>query len=222
MVQRPGVCTLEVLGVLAAILLLAGCGAEISHRMAVTSASPTNTLPTTCTTASRPAGEPTKPPTSTAALTRTTPTSIPGTGTLSRDQVRLDTSKSMYGRGEQIEYVAVNDLERTIFYVGGCSWPIIQKVEGEDAVYMVTNRLESTPPVRELKPGENLRCSWDQEAWQDPDREGCSRFQHYVQLALVPSGHYRFAFCYSLDRSDARCNEKARMVYSQVFTIKDR
>jgi hypothetical protein len=143
-----------------------------------------------------------------------------GSPPIPTDHVRVVVSRQVYALGEEVLFKITNTSPRTIYYTFGCSRPLIYKFEGQDSVALTTNTDDSIPFVTALIQGETNTCRWDQRVWQDPNRKGSARFQHYNELGMILPGQYRFRLDYYLDLSDVHANEKAKTVYSDVFTIR--
>jgi len=162
-------------------------------------------------------------PTVTTVPTPPSPGPTQERGTPTGDQMGITVSRDVYRTGEEITFRITNHSDQVLYYVyGGCGWPTIRKVDGDDFTPLVTQRIESVPHPTEVGPGETHTCSWDQRVWQDPDREGPARFATYIERAPVPPGQYQFVLVTYVDREDALSLENRRTTYSRIFSIEQR
>ena len=137
----------------------------------------------------------------------------------SGDRVEIAVSKDVYQTGEAITHTIANGLDTSVYYVYGCSWPVVYKVEDDGLTSLIVSKVESVPFPTEVKPGESKTCSWDQRAWQDPDQQGEARFQSAIELVQVPKGHYQFVLTYYLDTADALSSEDGKITRSRIISI---
>jgi hypothetical protein len=128
-------------------------------------------------------------------------------------------SKSAYQVGEIVEFTISNSSDAEVYYTYGCSWPIIRKIEDGKPMYLTFSILDVEPGLFSLKPGQTNNCTWHQMAWQDPNRQGNERYQHYLELLQVPSGTYQFWLDFFSDQEDIYSNEKAKSAWTDLFTI---
>lgn len=155
----------------------------------------------------------------------TVPTSLSSGPTQERgmatgDQMEITVSQDIYQAGEEVTFAITNRSDQVLYYVyGGCGWPTIRKVDGDDLTPLVTQRIESVPHPTEVGPGETHICSWDQRVWQDPDRQGPARFAYYIERAPVPPGQYQFVLVAYLEWEDALSLENRRTTHSRIFSI---
>jgi hypothetical protein len=138
----------------------------------------------------------------------------------SGDEMTITVSRETYRSGEDVAFTITNRSDQVLYYVyGGCGWPTIRKMDGNDLTPLTTWRVESVPHPTEVGPGETHICSWDQRVWQDPDRQGPARFAYYIERAPVPPGQYQFVLVYYLDWEDALSFENRRTTYSRIFSV---
>lgn len=130
------------------------------------------------------------------------------------------TTKSNYQTGENVEYKIINNSNKNIYYTWGCGLPTPMKLSEKIDIPMLVDILENEKPVLMLAPGETRICTWDQKVWQDPSKEGTSRFKSYLYLAPVPPGQYQFKFVYTFDESvEYLIYTHKEISYSNEFTI---
>lgn len=208
MCREPGSLAMTTLLVLVPTLLI-GCRASPPVASpAPSSRAPPTATPTSCAT-----------PTTTDEPTATPPEATQEPDTDSGDGVQITASKEVYQIGEAITHTIANGLDTSIYYVYGCSWPVVYRVEDDGLMSLIVYNVESVPFPTEVKPGESNTCWWDQRAWQDPDEEGEARFQTAIERVQVPPGCYQLVLTYYLDRADALSSENKNTIHSRIFSI---
>ena len=120
--------------------------------------------------------------------------------------VTYELQQEAYPAGSPVDFRVRNNFDRPIYYRYGCADPIVLFYSQPDAppgeqesVRLILRVEEERPAVKELQPGETRSCSWDQQAWQDPGKEGRARFEEYdpaLGPLQVPPGRYRFMMVY--------------------------
>lgn len=208
MCREPGSLAVTALLVLVPVLLM-GCRVPPP----VGSPTPSSRSPPTATPTPRPT------PTATNRPTATPPEATQEPDTDSGDGVQITVSKDVYQIGEAITHTIANGLDTSVYYVYGCSWPVVYKVEDDGLTSLIVSNVESVPFPTEVKPAESRTCWWDQRAWQDPDGEGEARFKTAIERLQVPAGRYQLVLTYYLDMADALSSENRNTTHSRVFSI---
>jgi hypothetical protein len=153
------------------------------------------------------------------ALTIHVAASVALAGKETVQSVRIETARSHFERGEAIAFEISNHSPDTIYFVHGCSTPLVERLEGGRALPLATSKTESVPEPTALAPGQTLRCSWSQQIWQDASLPGRERFSSYTELALVPEGRYRLHLEYAASRSDAEENLRLQSIHGATLGI---
>jgi hypothetical protein len=137
------------------------------------------------------------------------------------NEVEVTVDKSAYHAGERLRFTITNHTDRFISYrEGGCGWPFIVRLEGEDEVQLAINITEEEIPLRQLAAGETLSCDWNQIAWWNTGETGIMRFRTMNGSHQVPPGQYQVKFPYVLEEEDlAFSGDTWALAQSQVFTI---
>jgi hypothetical protein len=134
------------------------------------------------------------------------------------DAISVVVDKDVYQPGEVVVTTIINESDRTLYYTFGCERPLVERLEGEDAIPLTVETDENLPSLTALPAGGTRNCSWDQKVWQDTTREGSERFQHYVELANVPPGEYRIGLIYFVTESEFGPGA-GRTVFTQRFRV---
>ena len=127
-------------------------------------------------------------------------------------QVDATVSKHRYRAGETVRFTISHHSDRPVYYFeGGCTWPFIVQLEGEDETQLAINITEEEIPLQQLAAGETFSCEWNQIAWRTED----------VRFSQVPPGHYQVKFPYVSEETDVGSGDKWKEA-GQVDARQDR
>ena len=134
-------------------------------------------------------------------------------------ELLVTTSQSTYASGETVVFTITNATAQTM-YLHGCWPPLPYWIEDGELVPLVTDITESVKTPAKLPAGQSARCTWDQRAWQNLDKQGAARFRELGRNALVPPGEYQLMLYYQFSREALADWRQVRAAYSPSVVVR--